>query len=47
MMIVCLYIQYLLVLISVVFHNRSVYDYHSMIKELAEEFERRFECLGQ
>ena len=31
--------------ISVVFHNRSNYDYHSIIKELANEFERQFECL--
>ena len=31
--------------ISVVFHNGSNYDYHSIIKELANEFERQFECL--
>ena len=29
--------------ISVVFHNGSNYDYHSMIKELVEEFEGQFE----
>ena len=29
------------------FHNRSNYDYHFIIKELAEEFERQFECLGE
>ena len=28
------------------FHNGSIYDYHSIIKELAEEFEGEFECLG-
>ena len=30
-----------------VFHNGSTYDYHSIIKELAEEFEGEFECLGE
>ena len=30
-----------------VFHNGSTYDYHFIIKELAEEFEGQFECLGQ
>ena len=33
--------------ISVVFHNGSTYDYHFIIKELAEEFEGQFECLGE
>ena len=33
--------------ITVVFHNDSTYDYHFVIKELAEEFEGRFECLGE
>ena len=28
------------------FHNGSTYDYHFIIKELAEEFEGEFECLG-
>ena len=29
------------------FHNGSNYDYHLIIKELANEFERQFECLGE
>ena len=33
--------------ISVVFHNGSTYDYHFIIKNLAEEFEGEFECLGE
>ena len=33
--------------ISVVFHNVSKYDCHFIIKELEEEFERRFEHLGE
>ena len=33
--------------IPVVFHNGSSYDYHFIIKGLAEEFERDFECLGE
>ena len=33
--------------ISVVFRNGSTYDYHFIIKELAEEFEGEFECLGE
>ena len=33
--------------ILVVFHNGSTYDYHFIIKELAEEFEGEFECLGE
>ena len=32
---------------SVVFHNGSTYDYHFIIKQLAEEFEGEFECLGE
>ena len=32
---------------SVIFHNGSSYDYHFIIKELAEEFEGDFECLGE
>ena len=31
--------------ISVVFHNGSNYDYHYIIKELADKFEGKFECL--
>ena len=30
-----------------VFNNGSTYDYHFIIKELAEEFEGEFECLGE
>ena len=33
--------------IPVVFHNGSHYDYHSIIKELANKFERKFECLAE
>ena len=33
--------------IPVVFHNGSTYDYNFIIKELAEEFEGEFECLGE
>ena len=33
--------------IPVVFHNRYTYDYRFIIKELAEEFEGEFECLGE
>ena len=28
-------------------YNRSKYDYHFNIKELAEEFEKQFTCLGK
>ena len=33
--------------IPVVFYNGSNYDYHFIIKELANEFEGQFECLGK
>ena len=33
--------------IPAVFHNGSTYDYHFIIKELAEESEGQFECLGE
>ena len=33
--------------IPVMFHNGSTYDYQFIIKELAEEFEGEFECLGE
>ena len=33
--------------IPVVFHNSSTYDYHFIIKQLGEEFEGEFECLGE
>ena len=29
------------------FHNRSNYDYHFIMKELAEEFKKKFTCLGE
>ena len=32
--------------ISVIFHNGSSYDYHFIIKGLAEKLEGGFECLG-
>ena len=32
--------------IPVKIHNGSTYDYHFLIKELAEEFKGQFECLG-
>ena len=33
--------------ILVVFHNGSTCGYHFIIKDLAEEFEGQFECLGE
>ena len=33
--------------IPVVFHNGSTYDYHFIIKKLAEKFDGEFECLGE
>ena len=33
--------------IPIVFHNGSTYDYHFIIKELVNEFEGNFECLGE
>ena len=33
--------------IPVVFHNGSTYNYHFIIKGLAEEFEGHFECLWE
>ena len=33
--------------IPAVFHNGSSYHYHFIIKNLAEEFEGEFECLGE
>ena len=33
--------------IPVIFHNGSTYDYNFIIKNLAEEFEGEFECLGK
>ena len=33
--------------IPVVFHNGSTFDYHFIIKELAQEFDGQFDCLGE
>ena len=33
--------------IPLVFHSVSNYDYHFIIKELVNEFEGQFECLGE
>ena len=33
--------------ISIVIHNGSNYDYHFIIKELAEDFEKHFIFLGE
>ena len=33
--------------IPIVFQNGSNYDYHFIIKELAEEFKKQFTCLGE
>ena len=32
---------------TVVFHSGSNYDYHFIIKELANEFKGQCECLGE
>ena len=34
-------------IIPIVFHNGSNYDYHFIIKELAEGFKKQFSCLGE
>ena len=33
--------------VPIVSHNGSKYDYHFIIKELAEEFKEQFTCLGK
>ena len=33
--------------IPVKIHNSSKYDYHFIVRELAEEFKGQFECLGE
>ena len=33
--------------IPIVFHNGSNYDYHFVIKQLAEELKKQFTCLGE
>ena len=30
-----------------VFHKRSNYDYHFIVRELAKVFEGKFNCLGE
>ena len=32
---------------SIVFHNRSNFDNHFIIKQLAKVFEKQFTCLGE
>ena len=34
-------------IVPVAFHNGSNYDYHFIVKELAEEFKKQFDCLGE
>ena len=33
--------------IPVIFHNGTNYDYHFVIKELANKFQGQFQCLGE
>ena len=33
--------------ISIVFHNGSIYDYHFIMEELAEELKKQFTCQGE
>ena len=33
--------------IPIVYNNGSNYDYHVIIKEVAEEFKKQFTCLGE
>ena len=33
--------------IPIVFHDRSNYDYHFIIKEIEENFKKQFTCLGE
>ena len=33
--------------IPIVFHNGSNHDYHFIIKDLAEELQKQFTCLGE
>ena len=33
--------------IAIIFHNVFNYDYHFVIKELAEEFKKQFDCFGE
>ena len=33
--------------IPIVFHDGSKYDYHFIIKELAENFKKQYTCLGE
>ena len=36
-----------MILSCIIFHNGSNYDYHFIIKELADEFKKQFTCLGE
>ena len=40
-------INYWIEAIPVIFHNASNYHSHFIVKELANEFEGQFECLGE
>ena len=33
--------------VSVVFHRGSNHDYHFIMKDITNEFEEEFECLGE
>ena len=41
------YVLYVHKKIAIVLHNGSTYDYHFIIKQLAEDFKGQFECLGE
>ena len=37
-------LQYSVLKVPIAFHNRSNHDYHFIIKELPQEFEKQFTC---